>query len=219
MTPTFESKMHFRGFAFLPEFSGLRIMMMPVILGDLKSIPDSMEQWRPAIERLFQFGGHEGSVGYLTIDEKSVGVGKTHRRAGLHVDGICSQGKGIWAGGWGGVGTGMISVSSVPGCAAWSQKFVGWPGKEGDCEHLADQRQKDAQIVLGEFEAYWMDGLCVHESLPMKIDTKRQFVRLSLPSTAPWFEGYTENPLGVKPSGEILSRRQFMNSTKVAIPS
>jgi hypothetical protein len=48
--------------------------------------------------------------------------------------------------------------------------------------------------------------------MPMKTATKRQFVRLSLPSDGPWFEGYTENPLGIKPPVEILPRREFMDS-------
>ena len=60
--------------------------------------------------------------------------------------------------------------------------------------------------------AYWMNATCVHESLPMRSNTRRQLLRLSLPSTAPWFEGYTESPLGVKPTGPILPRRDtFMD--------
>ncbi len=58
---------------------------------------------------------------------------------------------------------------------------------------------------------YWMHGLCVHESVPQYKTVPRQFVRLSLPSRAPWFEGYTENPYGVMPTGPILPRREFMN--------
>lgn len=57
---------------------------------------------------------------------------------------------------------------------------------------------------------YWVDGLCVHESVPMVRDCDRQFSRLSMPSDAPWFEGYTVNPLGVMPSGEILPARKYM---------
>jgi hypothetical protein len=53
--------------------------------------------------------------------------------------------------------------------------------------------------------------MCVHESVPVATDTERTFVRLSMPSTAPWFEGYTVNPKGILPTGPILPRRTFMD--------
>lgn len=172
----------------------------------------------PALSGMADFAGQ---VGYLTIDEKMVEPGETHRRRGLHVDGVYANGAGGWSGGSGGGGwgggdapgmkaTGMLTVSSVSGCRAWCQDFKGWPGAEGECDHLSDQCQDESCAVLSPSVAYWLDALCVHESLPMKARTPRQFVRLSLPSTAPWFDGYTENPLGVKPTGPILPRREFM---------
>jgi hypothetical protein len=51
----------------------------------------------------------------------------------------------------------------------------------------------------------------VHEGLPMAVDTPRQFCRVSFPSDAPWYEGYTPNPLGIKPTGPIHPpRSEFM---------
>lgn len=58
---------------------------------------------------------------------------------------------------------------------------------------------------------YGCGALTVHKSIPMVKDTPRQFVRLSMPSDAPWYEGYTVNPLGVKPTGPIHDRRAFMD--------
>jgi hypothetical protein len=55
--------------------------------------------------------------------------------------------------------------------------------------------------------AYWCGPLTVHEALPMRQETARQFVRLSGPSDAPWHEGYTVNPLGIRPTGPIAPRR------------
>lgn len=195
----------------LPDFSGLRVMMMPLILGDLNSIPPMLANWKATLASLFEMGGHHGKVGYITIDEKTVTPGATHRRAGKHVDGVFQGRAGGWGGGggsWGAAGTGMLTVSSPAGCRCFRGTFVGWPGNEGECDHLADQC-KDGEL-LKERTVYWVDGMCVHESVPMVDPVNRQFVRLSLPSDGPWFEGYTENPLGVKPSGEILPRREFM---------
>lgn len=66
-------------------------------------------------------------------------------------------------------------------------------------------------------KAYWLDGLCVHESIIQKEDTQRTFVRLSMPSTAPWFEGYTKNPLGIQPTGKILTKRPFQHRQEVVL--
>ena len=210
----FVSSCQSRGRVDLPAFSGTRIMMMPLILGDLSSVPEFLNHYKPTLQALFNLGGNKGRVGYLTIDEKIVTSGSTHRRQGLHVDGIYQGRAGGWGGGgggWGSAGNGMLTVSSVAGCKAWNQQFVGWPGQEGECEHLKDQCQDATELLFSANEVFWVDGLCVHESVPMSQNTPRQFVRLSLPSDGPWFEGYTENPLGIKPSAEILPRRQFMD--------
>ena len=175
---------------------------------------------------LFDMQDYHGKVGYLTICEKHLSEGETHRRAGKHVDGVYKNAAGGWGGGGGGWGggidptpglemqksTGMLTASSVRGCKAWKQDFSGWPGDEGECEHLSYQCLDGSAEILSENTVYWVDALCVHESLPMKFATNRQFVRLSLPSTAPWFDGYTENSLGVKPTGPILERRPFMDN-------
>ncbi len=55
---------------------------------------------------------------------------------------------------------------------------------------------------------YHCGPLTVHESLPVWQTVPRQFIRISMPSDAPWYEGYTENPLGIKPTGPIHPRRE-----------
>lgn len=191
-------------------------MMMPLILGDLNSIPLTLQHWKETLGRMFeQCRKHFGSVGYITIDEKEVKAGKTHRRAGLHVDGVYNGSCGGWGGGddgggWGAVGNGMFTVSSVAGCRAYNQTFEGKIGKDGECDQFVNQLDQSKSELFGANVLYWVDGLCVHESLPMPQDTKRQFVRLSMPSKAPWFEGYSVNPLGVQPTGAILPKRPYM---------
>lgn len=205
----FESRFAHLGAVDIPSNTDTRIMMMPLVLGDMTSVPDTLSPWRDTIRSLFDMSPCRDGIAYLTIDCKRVSEGMTHRRSGLHVDGIYRDGVGGWGGGWGAVGTGMLTVSDVPGCCAYRQMFYGWPGDEGDCSHLADQARNGTTFEPGL--VYWVDGLCVHESLPMPKDTHRSFVRLSMPSDAPWFEGYTENPLGVAPAGKILPRRKFMS--------
>lgn len=213
-TRNFESCFELVGEVELPEFSGVRVMMLPILIGEVESLPDFVENYKALFRTLCEVNQalkHKGKVGYLTIDEKTVEPGGTHRRGGLHVDGIYNGQAGGWGGGsWGSAGNGMLTVSNPAGCRAYHQSFEGWPGNEGECDHLLDQCDVSNSTLFKANTLYWVDGMCVHESVPQLEVVDRQFVRLSLPSNGPWFEGYTENPLGVLPSGEILPRREFM---------
>lgn len=206
----FNSRFEYKADVTLPEYSGTRVMMMPLAIGVLDSIPSFLDHYKDSLVGLFNLAKeHKNKVGYLTVDEKQLSPGQTHRRAGLHVDGVYRDGNGGWGGGgWGSISTGMLTVSSHEGCEAYNQDFEGWPGEEGSCEHLRQELGEGHVFKAGG--VYWVHGLCVHESLPMKASVKRQFVRLSLPSDSPWFIGYTENPLGVKPTGKILPQREFL---------
>jgi hypothetical protein len=208
-----------------PEFSGTRIMMMPVILGEIETV--SPLRYRPLIQSLFDlWPRHVGEVGYLTIDERVVPAGTSHRAPGRHIDAPVNHGgggspprpshgaggsSGGWGGGgpWAGLGTGMLLVSDVPGCRAWRGEFSGTPGPEGECDHLTMSADTTSEI-LQAYRVYWLDGRCVHESVPFERDTRRALVRLSMPSQAPWYEGYTRSPYGVQPTGPILPRRHQM---------
>jgi hypothetical protein len=204
----------------LPIFTGTRVMMMPIVLGDITSIPKTLSHYNQTFLQLFELMDqkHVGQVGYITIDEKAVKAGETHRRKGLHVDGVFNDSCGGWGGGgWGSHGNGMITVSSVKGCKAYNQLFDGEIGKDGECEKLISQLDKNKSEIFKEGVAYWVDGLCVHESLVQNEDCNRIFVRLSLPSKAPWFEGYTKNPLGILPTGKILPKRKFQSATEVVL--
>lgn len=217
----FESKFKELSRVRIPKFSNTRVMMMPIILGDLNSIPKSLSHYLDTFKDLFELTNkdHFGKVGYITIDEKEVNSNETHRRSGLHVDGVFNDSCGSWGGGggWGSVGNGMITVSSYPACKAYNQEFDGTIGKDGECDLLTDQLDESKSKVFEANRAYWVDGLCVHESLPLKERTKRAFIRLSMPSNAPWFEGYTKNPKGIKPSGEILSKREFQKEDEIVL--
>lgn len=193
----------------MPEFSGERIMMMPVELGNLNGVPSA---YMPLISYLYSMveTRWRGAIGYLTIDERTLQPGETLRRSGLHVDGYYQGRCGAWGGGgtWGSVGNGMFTVSSTSHCKAYLGMVNGEPDDEGGCDHL-DVSNLTPYLFKAK-TVYWVDGACVHESLPVSEETNRQFVRLSMPSNGPWFEGYTENPCGIKPSHDTLPRRSFM---------
>jgi hypothetical protein len=215
----FESKFKELTEVSLPQFTGTRVMMMPILIGDLSSVPSQLDHYGSTLQQLFGLSDpkHYGKVGYITIDEKVVQAGSTHRRSGLHVDGVFNGSCGGWGGGggsWGSKGNGMITVSSVAGCKAYQQELEGEFGKDGEADSFKSQLKEECATIFKPYVAYWVDGLCVHESLSMPENTARQFVRLSMPSKGPWFIGYTENPLGVLPTGEILDSRPYMSELK-----
>lgn len=221
-----------------PNFSGLRILHMPIILGEEDSIPKDLHGYLPLLEiAASKFPQHAGDVVYFTIDEKKLKTGQTHRRPGLHVDGwhkvkvgehYIGGGGGSWGGGggsWGGAsysvgsykktldneGTGLLTAANKIGCRAWMKTYSGEPEAEGDCEHMRSLFPKSKGVLLQPNQLYWLNPLCVHESIPVTEDMDRQFVRISLPSNSDWYEGCTPNPLGVLPTGSVKPRRtRFM---------
>lgn len=192
----------------LPAFRGTRVMMLPVIVGQ----PDSLHlgEYREVFAAMSRaLPGCEGRTAYFTVDEKVLHEGQTHRRAGVHTDG--GQGRG-WGGPlnpWANIDTGMVSLSSHVGCRAWRGDVPGRTREEGDASRL--DLSGTEEVELQPDVPYWMSAECVHESLPARRVTPRQFVRLSPPSDAPWYEGYTASPLGVRPTGCVLPRRPFMD--------
>lgn len=197
------SKIEEKGLILFPEFSGARVMMLPFRLDDLDTLP--VAHYRPAVRQLLNVCTVKTGVAYLTIDEAFVRAGETHRRPGMHVDGL-----GGWGGGGGGwARNGMLLASSIFGCRGWAQAFEGEIGPNGECEHLAGQCGPETKMLPNR--VYWCNDLAVHESVPQSFDAPRQFIRLSMPSNAPWYEGYTRNP-AVAPTGPILpARTQFMS--------
>lgn len=203
------------GAAVLPPFTGTRAMMLPFLIGRPDTLPDPLHGYRSVVDRLSTLWPfHRGEVGYLTVDERVVPAGQAHRRPGLHVDGVYGDSAGSWSpppGSWGSLTEGMLTVASHAGCRAWRGRVEGGPGPDGECDRLALPGEP---TTFQPNEVYWVGGLCVHESVPMPVETPRQFVRVSMPSCAPWFEGYTRNPLGIEPTGPILPRREQMEYAK-----
>ncbi|HET9893197.1 MAG TPA: hypothetical protein VFQ42_22155 [Mycobacterium sp.] len=199
-----------------PEFTGLRVMMMPVIIGRPDSLPDHSEAWRAAFGVISVLAHeHYGSVGYLTVDEAEVPAGETHRRPGMHVDGYGTDAPAPYGGGGRGYGggddlgggTGMLCAATCAPMRVWTGTIAGSPGIDGSCEHM--RGKLGAGAVLEPNVAYWCSPMLVHEAMPMSETGRRQFVRLSLPSSAPWHEGYTPNPMA-QPTGPILPARAEM---------
>lgn len=208
---SFNSKVDNLGSIQIPEYSNIRILMMPILLDDLGSIPGFLSNWTGFLDSLIGRSPCKTGTAYLTIDESQLKAGETHRRPGLHVDGWHDDSN---AGGWGGggwgssvEGEGMVIVASHLGSRGYNQSFNGNPNKFGDCEHLRTQLTCSIPIDFNPGIVFRLDGMTVHESTPVKEDCSRQFIRLSMPSKANWNSSNTPNPLGILPEGDIVEPR------------
>lgn len=235
---TFTSEAYNVGVISLPAFDPeLRILMMPYLLGDASSLPSFLGEWTDAILSLdCTFDGLDGTLAYVTIDQKRLQAGETLRRPGVHVDSEVlpfahpnapgPHGHRFKSGHPNGPGPshptpwtplqpafthGMVVASNAYGCDAWLGEFEGTPGPTGDCAHLVDQCTDDKRIALKPNWAYWMNGSCVHESLPMTEPTIRQWLRVTIPAGDGTYEEYTKNPLGIAPAGPVLSRKEVLD--------
>ena len=89
------------------------------------------------------------------------------------------------------------------------RRVQGFAINDGECDHLRGELADKDMYAFQAGDVIWADGLLVHESYPALHAVDRQFVRVSLPNNSPWFVGYTENPLGIKPCGEVVDERRI----------
>lgn len=212
---SFDSSVSSLGRVAFPEYSGSRVQLMPFVWGDASSLGKELEPYSSIVNHLCSFIPTEG-IGYVTIDEAYVPPMETHRRPGMHVDGVAFDGSLDFCGGGGFCAagkSGLILASTTGHCKGWNQKFLGAPSApDGDCEHLRSQAKKESEVSFAPNFAYRLDALSVHEVLPMTGGGRRQFIRLSAPNNGWWFEGYTKNPKGIQPSGKIGPKREVQMS-------
>jgi hypothetical protein len=188
-----------------PNPTGININMMPFKPGDLRTLPQECEEYIPLIKAC---GEHwDDEICFLTIDERQVEGGKTHRRGGVHTEAGKRAG---WGGDpWGGDGVWM--ASNMEGtCRVWNTEIPKENlGEGGCCEHL------DLGIVpsrlLDANELIRISDRVPHECVPSAKDGIRQFFRLVGPKVGAWFKEHsTSNPLCELPASiDIIEGNKF----------
>lgn len=190
-----------------PDYSGLRCLMMPYVQGEPDSVPDEYAEYWDIIASTFL---ERGAVGYLTIDESPVQAGAPHRgdraRYGraLHTEAGRLPGHTDlrWGGSWGGRanvrlerGVQVLLANSVGGtCALWDTVHEN-TSSDGDIGDQADLYPYDEAVVMEAGEVHLIGVLTPHESLPVRANVNRQFLRIvgdGVHGREPYF---TVNPL------------------------
>ena len=129
---------------------------------------------------------------YMTVDERWIVPGSSHRRPGVHVDGRWDPQAGNWCGLQGGHrhdGQGrhaLIVAADVGGCMAYTGNFQATPAEDGDLEH-ARHLFTEPSFLYGD-RAYGLSPDCVHESLVMGELTRRSWLRLTFDPTGTLLE-------------------------------
>lgn len=190
-----------------PQFSGVRCLMMPYVQGDPSSVPDAFGAYGDIIESVYL---RRGDIGFLTIDESPATKGVPHRGArakhgrALHTEAGLRE-VFCWSGGGTGWGSGynveldrdvrILLASNVTGsCAVWDAVHAN-TSFDGDIGDFAESYPYSDARFLEAGEVAEIGILTPHESLPIKADCDRQFLRIvsaGVHGREPYF---TQNPL------------------------
>lgn len=198
----------FFGSITFPTFSGIRCLMMPYIQGDPTSVPEQFRRgYKKILEAVFL---KRGERGYLTIDESLANKGRPHRgtrakferplhtEAGRHPDMVYAWGGGGWGNSHRVTLDGNVEVLLAnnvnDSCALWDVEHKDTT-IDGDIGHLADQYPYERAIMMKAGEVHKIGILTPHESLPVKQDTMRQFLRIVGSGVHGREEYFTANPL------------------------
>jgi len=193
-----------------PIFSGTRCLMMPYIQGNADSVPLNFRQGYEEILNELYFA--KGEIGFLTIDESEAVKGQPHRgarakfgralhtEAGLHPNKVYG-----WGGSpacWGGStnvilerDTQIFLANNVDNsCALW-EKDCENTSLDGDIGDKATEYPYEEAVYMQAGEVHRIGILTPHESMPIKNNVNRQFLRIissGVHGREPYF---TENPL------------------------
>ena len=181
-----------------PEFQNTHVNMMPIIFGDLDSVPKHLRRYGSMIE---QCDLKPGTTVYLTVDEKFLNEGDFLRRPGIHTDGTNALG---WGGGWG-YQEGIYLASNDGRCKVWDSITH-------NVDHLGGLlgNPEGDEVELKPNTMYWITDRTPHESLSVEKTGVRQFFRLVSDGIGAWFAQHsTPNPLGVEPMAPIVNYDKF----------
>ena len=189
-----------------PAFSGVRCLMMPYIQGDYSSVPEEYASYKEIINTVFI---KKGDLGFLTIDESMARKGFPHRgdRAkygrALHTEVGRLPGKVYcWGGGhWGGKvkveleqDVKILLANNLDNsCAVWNAEHPD-TSPDGDIGYAYAEYPYESATFLKAGEIAEIGIFTPHESLPVKEDFNRQFLRIISSGVYGREEYFTTNP-------------------------
>jgi hypothetical protein len=184
-----------------PAYSGLRCLMMPYIQGDPDSVPACFAAYAKIIEDVFL---SPGELGHLTIDESVALAGRPHRgERAKHGRAIHTEaGKRTDGFGWGFSDCVrlerdveiLLANSLDDSCAIWDAVHED-TSRDGDIGHAAGLYPHAQSTLVRAGDVHRIGILTPHESLPVPVDTPRQFLRIVGSGVHGREEYFTRNPV------------------------
>lgn len=188
-----------------PQYSGIRCLMMPYIQGDPMSVPDIYAPYRGIIESVFL---KRGDLGFLTIDESVAAAGAPHRghRAkygrAVHTEAGKDPETGIPRWGWGSSRKVtlerdvriLLANNLDDSCAVWNSIHED-TSLDGDIGHVAARYPYQDAIFMKAGEIHEIGILTPHESMPVRTNFNRQFLRIMSSGIHGREDYFTLNPL------------------------
>ena len=192
-----------------PQFQGLRCLMMPYIQGEIESLPTEYHSYADILQSTWI---KKGDIGFLTIDESVAKEGTPHRgeRAkygrALHTEVGRLPGEVYKWGDGGRWGDSVVTVDKDvqillannldDSCALWNSEHED-TSDDGDIGYAAEQYPYEDAIFMKAGEVHQIGIFTPHESMPVKRDTKRQFLRIVSSGVHGRESYFTVNPLMV----------------------
>ncbi|KAG7345043.1 hypothetical protein IV203_032574 [Nitzschia inconspicua] len=207
-----------------------QINMMPIILGDINSLPIGLREYHDMIMACPFMKEELGKVAYLTIDESFVNANETQRRFGLHVEspGIFMDnpdeasfepakehpwGMGLFLGPDKYEGGIYIASNRGDTTEVWDAlvdtSIPGVVENGGRCEHLRPYIGRGTKLEANEL--IWMTDQTPDEALPQSTSGHRQFFRLVMPYIGHWYSKHsTPNPhVPLPPEVQVIHYSKF----------
>lgn len=175
-----------------PEYTGTRCLMMPYIQGDSTSLPERFQAYAPFVD---EYALEPGQIGFLTIDESPAKAGIPHRGArakfgrALHTEAGMARGHYCWGTPrWGfndnewnvtlDFDTRVLLCNNIDSsCAVWDA-VEHHTSPDGDIGDRAEQYPYEDAHFMDAGEVVEIGILTPHESMPLRTDSNRQFLRI-----------------------------------------
>jgi hypothetical protein len=209
--------------------------MLPFIFEEESSLPEEFALYWPLRKPCAVGDEERGKVGYLTVDERLVKQGESHRRPGLHCEspGFFSEipkcvtynpSFRAWGGGsarldrrYGGlyIGSNVNDSCRIHDCSI-KPEFI---GSHGNIEHLKDfvVDKCGKRLQTKSHQLYWLTDSTPHESLPLKKESQRTFFRVVTSNVSVWYADHsTPNPkVKIPKEVKIIKGNKFELEKKI----
>jgi len=189
-----------------PKQQGIKCNMMPFIQGDSNSLPKKYRSYSEIINNNFL---EKGEIGFLTIDESFVNVGKSQRgynskgiNRNVHIEVGRIGNKNRWGNSWGGRqntllddNTQVLIANNISDtCRYWDVLEKSYT-KDGDLSHYIEKYTEETGILMKKGEVAKISIFTPHECINQNESSYRQFFRIVGKGLKGRESYFTKNPL------------------------